>query len=102
MRACAGGFHKRKLAGTLEYLAPEVLMKGSHSPASDVYALGVTLNEVCERAVRAQRCMLCPCIHPQACNAPAYVPAGLVRAMLGVALGKVCMLSVCAEPCGCP
>jgi len=44
--APSGGFHKRKLAGTLEYLAPEVLMKGSHSPASDVYALGVTLNEM--------------------------------------------------------
>lgn len=44
-----GGF--KKLAGTLEYLAPEVLMQGTYSPASDVYALGITLNEVGWRAL---------------------------------------------------
>lgn len=32
--------------GTLEYMAPEVLLGGRHSCASDVYALGVTLAEL--------------------------------------------------------
>jgi serine/threonine protein phosphatase PrpC len=40
-----GGFHKRVLLGTLEYMAPEVLLKKPSSFASDVYALAITLNE---------------------------------------------------------
>ncbi len=32
--------------GTLEYMAPEVLLKQPGSAASDVYAFGVTLNEL--------------------------------------------------------
>lgn len=32
--------------GTLQYMAPEVLLKEPTSPASDVYAFGVTLNEL--------------------------------------------------------
>ena len=33
--------------GTLEYMAPEILLRTApHGPASDVYALAVTLNEV--------------------------------------------------------
>ena len=41
----AGGFHKRMVLGTLEYMAPEVLQKKPSSFASDVYALAITLNE---------------------------------------------------------
>ncbi len=32
-----------QLCGTLPYLAPEVIQSGQHTPAADVYALGVTL-----------------------------------------------------------
>ncbi|GAB4815737.1 hypothetical protein N2152v2_002783 [Parachlorella kessleri] len=44
-----GGFHKQHMVGTLEYMAPEVLLggpAGRHSPAADVYALAVTLAEL--------------------------------------------------------
>lgn len=41
-----GGFHKRDMVGTLEYMAPEVLLKQPGSFASDVYAFGVTVNEL--------------------------------------------------------
>lgn len=41
-----GGFHKRRMVGTLEYMAPEILLKEPCSLASDVYAFAVTLNEL--------------------------------------------------------
>ncbi|CAK0781962.1 hypothetical protein CVIRNUC_005517 [Coccomyxa viridis] len=42
----SGGFHKRHLVGTLEYMAPEVLQKQPTTAASDVYAWAVTVNEI--------------------------------------------------------
>jgi serine/threonine protein phosphatase PrpC len=42
----SGGFYKRKMVGTLEYMAPEILLKSPHSPASDIFALAVTINEL--------------------------------------------------------
>ena len=42
----SGGFHKRNMIGTLEYMAPETLQKRQPSDKSDVWALAVTLNEV--------------------------------------------------------
>ncbi|CAL8468340.1 g7880 [Coccomyxa elongata] len=42
----SGGFHKRHLVGTLEYMAPEVLLKEPTTFASDVYAWAVTVNEL--------------------------------------------------------
>eukprot|EP00955_Chlamydomonas_euryale_P067802 359937-Chlamydomonas_euryale.AAC.28 len=36
--APSGGFHKHRMMGTLEYMAPEVLLKQPVSLASDVYA----------------------------------------------------------------
>ncbi len=42
----SGGFYKRKMLGTLEYMAPEVLQGRGHVYASDVYAFAVTLNEI--------------------------------------------------------
>ncbi|PRW58969.1 kinase and PP2C-like domain-containing [Chlorella sorokiniana] len=41
-----GGFHKQHMVGTLEYMAPEVLLGAPGSFASDVFALAVTLNEL--------------------------------------------------------
>lgn len=41
-----GGFHKARIVGTVEYMAPEILNKQPFSKASDVYALAVTLNEL--------------------------------------------------------
>jgi serine/threonine protein kinase len=37
---------KRAMQGTLEYMAPEVLLKKPASPASDVYALAIAINEL--------------------------------------------------------
>lgn len=37
---------KRAIRGTLEYMAPEVLLKKPASPASDVYALAIAINEL--------------------------------------------------------
>jgi serine/threonine protein kinase len=37
---------KRAIQGTLEYMAPEVLQKKPSSPASDVYALAIAINEL--------------------------------------------------------
>ena len=34
------------MVGTLEYMAPECLLKEPGSPASDVYAWAVTVNEL--------------------------------------------------------
>lgn len=49
----SGGFHKASMMGTLEYMAPEILLKKQPaSPASDIFALSVTINE------------LLSCIHP--------------------------------------
>lgn len=53
-RAAARGPSNGRLAhmvGTLVYLAPEVLQGKPHSFAADVYALGVTLNELAAGAV---------------------------------------------------
>jgi len=38
-----GGAFTGPIAGSLPYLAPEILLDGVYSPASDLYALGVTL-----------------------------------------------------------
>lgn len=37
---------KRAMQGTLEYMAPEVLLKKPASTASDVYALAIAINEL--------------------------------------------------------
>ena len=42
----SGGFHKRNMMGTLEYMAPETLQKQPPSKKSDVWALAVLLNEL--------------------------------------------------------
>ncbi|KAK9796343.1 hypothetical protein WJX73_010652 [Symbiochloris irregularis] len=41
-----GGFHKRHLVGTLQYLAPEILLKQPAGYAADIYAWAVTVNEL--------------------------------------------------------
>jgi hypothetical protein len=43
------------MLGTLEYMAPEVLLKKAASHASDVYALGVTINELATGGGRGGR-----------------------------------------------
>jgi serine/threonine protein phosphatase PrpC len=45
-RQPSGGFHKQHMVGTLEYLAPEILMAGAARRASDVYSFAVTVNEL--------------------------------------------------------
>lgn len=43
----SGGFTRHLALGTPEYLAPELLLaRAAHGPATDVWALGVTLAEV--------------------------------------------------------
>ncbi|KAL4860264.1 Protein kinase and PP2C-like domain-containing protein [Chlorella vulgaris] len=51
-----GGFHKQRMVGTLEYMAPEVLLKEPHSPAADVFALAVTINELATGAIPYSDC----------------------------------------------
>ncbi|KAJ7522854.1 hypothetical protein O6H91_18G029400 [Diphasiastrum complanatum] len=41
-----GGFYKKNMVGTLLYMAPEVLNRELHSEKSDVYGLGITINEL--------------------------------------------------------
>ncbi|GAX74889.1 hypothetical protein CEUSTIGMA_g2335.t1 [Chlamydomonas eustigma] len=53
----SGGFHKKHMVGTLEYMAPEVLMREPTSPASDIYALGVTINELATAVVPFSDCI---------------------------------------------
>lgn len=36
-------------AGTLEFMPPELLLGGNPSPAADVYALGILLNQAATR-----------------------------------------------------
>jgi serine/threonine protein kinase len=48
-----GGYLRRAVAGTLEYMAPELLLRRPASKASDVYALAVTVNEMVTGAHRA-------------------------------------------------
>ncbi|CAG9460345.1 unnamed protein product [Pedinophyceae sp. YPF-701] len=53
----SGGFHKKHMVGTLQYMAPEVLMKsGPHSPAADMYAWAVVANEVLSGVVPFSDC----------------------------------------------
>lgn len=53
----SGGFHKAKMLGTLEYMAPEILMKSAPaSPASDVFALSVTVNEMLAKTAPYSDC----------------------------------------------
>ena len=42
----AGGFQKRHMVGTLEYMSPEVLQKEPYGFPCDVWALGVVINEM--------------------------------------------------------
>ena len=51
-----GGFHKRHMVGTLEYLAPEVLMKRAHTRKADVYAFAVAINELATRVYPFSDC----------------------------------------------
>eukprot|EP00898_Chlorokybus_atmophyticus_P003259 jgi/Chlat1/3934/Chrsp26S04194 len=46
-----GGFQKDHMVGTMRYLAPEVLKKHPHSPASDVYSWAITANETCTQVL---------------------------------------------------
>eukprot|EP01023_Acetabularia_acetabulum_P004828 TRINITY_DN12037_c0_g2_i2.p1 TRINITY_DN12037_c0_g2~~TRINITY_DN12037_c0_g2_i2.p1 ORF type:complete len:266 (+),score=48.03 TRINITY_DN12037_c0_g2_i2:165-962(+) len=39
----SGGFHKQLMVGTMQYMAPELLLKQPHSFASDVYAWAITV-----------------------------------------------------------
>ncbi len=48
--APSGGFHKALQVGTLDYMAPELLLKRPSSPAADVFALAVTVNELAAAA----------------------------------------------------
>lgn len=48
--------HHHHQVGTLEYMAPEVLLKEPHSPAADVFALAVTLNEMATGAIPYSDC----------------------------------------------
>mmetsp|Transcript_1029 Transcript_1029/g.2575 ORF Transcript_1029/g.2575 Transcript_1029/m.2575 type:complete len:622 (-) Transcript_1029:92-1957(-) len=41
-----GGFHKKRLVGTLQYMPPEVLLKEPPTAAADAYAWAVTVNEL--------------------------------------------------------
>lgn len=38
-----GGFHKKKMVGTLIYMAPEILKREMHSEKSDAYSFGITI-----------------------------------------------------------
>ena len=42
----SGGFHKAFIAGTLVYMAPELMMNKPYTTAADIYSLGVTMNEL--------------------------------------------------------
>jgi serine/threonine protein kinase len=57
----SGGFLKRAMAGTLEYMAPEVLQKRPASHASDVYALAITVNELATGALYWMYCCCTGC-----------------------------------------
>mmetsp|Transcript_32323 Transcript_32323/g.62144 ORF Transcript_32323/g.62144 Transcript_32323/m.62144 type:complete len:655 (+) Transcript_32323:114-2078(+) len=52
----SGGFHKQIMAGTLEYMAPEVLQKQPSSKAADVFAFAVVLNEIATGIVPYSDC----------------------------------------------
>lgn len=46
LRASVVSVTGEKIAGTLEYMAPELMSGGAPGPASDVYALGVLLHQM--------------------------------------------------------
>lgn len=52
----SGGYRKRAMVGTLEYMAPEILMSGEHSYSSDVFALAITINELASGIVPYSDC----------------------------------------------
>eukprot|EP00892_Ulva_mutabilis_P000404 jgi/Ulvmu1/10364/UM061_0047.1 len=54
--APSGGFHKQRVVGTLQYLAPEVLLNQFHQQPADVYALGVSMNEAATATVPFSDC----------------------------------------------
>lgn len=41
-----GGFYKKNMVGTLQYMAPEVLNKKLHSEKSDVFSFAITIKYV--------------------------------------------------------
>lgn len=51
-----GGFHKAAMLGTLEYMAPEVLLKKPYTAEADVFALGVVINELASAQVPYSDC----------------------------------------------
>eukprot|EP01024_Parvocaulis_polyphysoides_P023587 TRINITY_DN2176_c3_g1_i2.p1 TRINITY_DN2176_c3_g1~~TRINITY_DN2176_c3_g1_i2.p1 ORF type:complete len:544 (+),score=91.93 TRINITY_DN2176_c3_g1_i2:93-1724(+) len=52
----SGGFHKELMVGTLQYMAPELLLKQPHSFESDVYAWAITVNEVAAKTFPYSDC----------------------------------------------
>ncbi len=48
---------KRAMAGTMEYMSPEVLLKKPASSASDVYALAIAINELATGAHWQSMCL---------------------------------------------
>jgi serine/threonine protein kinase len=45
-----------KICGTMGYMAPEVLLSGHHSRASDVYSLGMTIATLCDLIFVKNQC----------------------------------------------
>jgi serine/threonine protein phosphatase PrpC len=52
----SGGYRKRAAIGTLEYMAPEILMNAEHSYSSDVFALAITINELASGTIPYSDC----------------------------------------------
>jgi serine/threonine protein phosphatase PrpC/tRNA A-37 threonylcarbamoyl transferase component Bud32 len=52
----SGGYRKRAAVGTLEYMAPEILMNAEHSYSSDVFALAITINELASGTIPYSDC----------------------------------------------
>lgn len=45
--------------GTLNYMAPEVMLCDSYGPKADIYSLGMTLLEMVSREVPYAECEVC-------------------------------------------